>query len=260
MRIMKNLVVSVSADSSLELLGEHADIVLLDKHPYLNIQSLYDTAYIRSHFSQQFMQPQNFRSEIESIVAQVKSVNPNVKFIDSMDNVDAIVAFEDKWHQYQIFRELMPLTELCDGSPYTLVVRSPVYKQRLSSRGSGVTWNKDNVTTTKGEWIAQNSLDIQEELRVYAINTNIHPTGIVKKSMEEGVKAEGTSARKLSKDEMQFVSYVTDRAPRLDIVGIDMARTAAGDLKLIEVNRSPGFAKFFELTGVNLANEIYCVK
>lgn len=47
------------------------------------------------------------------------------------------------------------------------------------------------------------------------------------------------------------------KAPELDIAGIDVARTTKGKLIAIEINRSPGFAKFYELTGFNLADQLY---
>ncbi|RYX79065.1 hypothetical protein EON76_04130 [bacterium] len=41
------------------------------------------------------------------------------------------------------------------------------------------------------------------------------------------------------------------------MAGIDIVRTAYGKLVLLEVNRSPGFAKFYDLTGINLADRLY---
>ena len=75
--------------------------------------------------------------------------------------------------------------------------------------------------------------------------------------MTEGIKAQAIDSRVLMQDEIDFSSAVMKQAPDLDMVGIDVARTSDGKLGLMEVNRSPGFAKFYELTGTNLADKIY---
>jgi len=75
--------------------------------------------------------------------------------------------------------------------------------------------------------------------------------------MNDSEKAQAIDSRELSEDEIRFAFNVMELSPGLDIVGIDAARTSQGELKLIEVNRSPGFAKFEELTQVNLASVLY---
>ena len=254
---MKNLVIAVSPDSSLKLLESFADIVVLDKDSIVQSDVAYDTVYIRSHFSQPSTLPQNFRREIDSLVQRAKSANPKVKFIDNMDNVDRIVAFEDKWLQYEKFGQFMPRTKLFDTNADTSGFVRPVYKNRLSSRGTGVTWDREKVTGFAHDWIIQDFLDIQEELRVYVISGEVYPIGAVRQNMTEGIKAQAIDSRVLMQDEIDFSSAVMKQAPDLDMVGIDIARTSDGKLSLMEVNRSPGFAKFYELTGTNLADKIY---
>jgi hypothetical protein len=256
-KAMKNLVIAVSPDSSLELLKNYADVVVLDKEWTSNPDAVYDTVYIRSHFSQPSTLPQNFRKEIDRLVQDAKRTNPAVKFIDSMDNVDAIVACEDKWLQYKTFGQLMPHTELYDDDLDISHFVRPIFKNRLSSRGSGVTWNREKVIGSEGNWIVQESLDIQEELRIYIIFGEVYPVGAVKRSMTEAQKAESANSRHLTQDEIDFSLNLIKQAPGLDIVGIDAARASDGSLYLMEVNRSPGFAKFHELTGANLADMLY---
>lgn len=257
MRTMKNLVIAVSPDSSLDLLARYADVVVLDKNPIKTISALYDTVYIRSHFSQQATLPQNFRSEIENLAKQARGLNPVVRFIDGMDNVDAIVAFEDKWLQYKTFADFMPRTELCDENLDISDFVRPIYKNRLSSRGSGVTWDRETTLRTRADWIIQESLDIKEELRVYIIRGEVCPVGTVKQSMTEGNKAEGVGFRELTQDEINFSKDLIEQASNLDLVGADIARSTNGELRLLEANRSPGFARFYELTGINIANLLY---
>ena len=255
---MKNLVITVSLDSSINLLQNFADIITLDNknvtHP---IEGAYDTAYIRSHFSRPSMSPQSFRSEIEALANRLIDLNPDVKFIDSMDTVDSIISFEDKWLQSRIFSMFMPRTELYNHSSNTLSFSNPVYKCRLSSRGVGVTWDKKEADDSTENWIVQESINIDEELRVYVINNEVHDVGVVRQNKTPQQKVRAISTRKLQDDEINFVLSVMNKAPDLDFVGLDIVRTSEGDLSLIEVNRSPGFAKFSELSGVNIASALY---
>ncbi|RYF29208.1 MAG: hypothetical protein EOO17_02330 [Chloroflexi bacterium] len=254
---MKNLVLAVSPDSSLDLLKPHADIIVLDKDVPEFVDEYYDTVYIRSHFSQPSTMPQNFQSEIEEVVERVKHTNNNVRFIDGMYTVDAIVAFEDKWLQYETFNEFMPRTQLLDTHTDISSFDRPIYKNRLSSRGSGVTWDRRTTEDSVHGWIVQESIEIKEELRVYIILGEVYSVGAVKRSMTEGDKAESVDSRALSQDEIDFTRRAMKQSPTLDIAGIDIARTINGKLILLEVNRSPGFAKFYEITGVNLADRLY---
>lgn len=254
---MKNLVIGVSAESSLNLLAQYADIVTLDKDKIDYKVVAYDTVYIRSHFTEPSLMPDYFKKEIDTLVQSAKNMNPKVRFIDRMDTVDAIMAFEDKWHQYETFGSFMPRTEIYDGGVNIASYIRPVYKQRLSSNGSGVTWNREKAVPSNKEWIIQESLDIQEELRIYILFGEVYPVGAVRKNMSEGSKAQAVDSRNLFEDEIKFSTSVIDMSNNLDIVGIDVARNVDGQLCLIEVNRSPGFAKFKELTGINLASVLY---
>lgn len=254
---MNHLVISVSLDSSLKLLGDFADIILLDQQPLPVIAKAYDSLYIRSHFSQPEMQPQNFRNEIDFIVDDAKNKNPNITFIDNADNVEDIVAFEDKWYQYQTFYNFMPTTQLFGAEVNVSDFKRPIFKKRLSSRGSGVTWDVDDMTGSLDDWIIQESLDIDEEIRIYVIRGNIHPTAAVRRSMTSGQKTQAAGARTLTSDEIEFAKMISEKARGLDIIGLDVARTKEGRLGLMEVNRSPGFAAFARYTGVNLASILY---
>jgi hypothetical protein len=252
-----HLVISVSTDSSLELLGAFADVIVLDTDPLPPILKRYETLYIRSHFSRPSLLPQVFHTEIESIVQRAVYVNPNVTYIDAMSTVDAIVDFEDKWHQYEIFKEYMPKTQLLDTTQNTAFFKRPVFKKRLSSQGVGVTWDAEKITGPAEDWIVQESLDIAEELRIYVIRGRVHPVGVIRQSKTTQQRVQAVDYRTLTQDEIDFSLQASSRAPGLDIIGLDIARTPAGELTLIEANRSPDFAAFEKLTGVNLAGTLY---
>lgn len=251
---MNHLVIAVSPDSSLELLGKYADVIVLDKDPNFDITKSYETLYIRSHFSTPELQPQRFRAEIESVVNQARQRNPNITFIDDMDTVDAIVKFEDKWQQHQIFFDFMPRTQLLVDSDG---FKKPVFKRRLSSRGSGVTWRREEAIAPVEDWIVQESIDISEEVRIYVIRGEVYSLGAVRDSMTADQKTQAVSARDLSQDEINFAMTVAQKAPELEMIGLDVARSSDGALYVMEVNRSPGFGAFAKLTGVNLADILY---
>jgi hypothetical protein len=254
---MQHLVISVSPDSSLKLLGEFADIVALDKESPIDITKHYDTLYIRSHFSQPGLQPQNFRHEIISIIDSVRRINPDIAFIDGMDTVDDIVTFEDKWHQYHTFREFMPKTHLYESGRDTSVFKRPLFKKRLSSRGGGISWSDRNITGSLDDWIIQESLDVDEEIRIYVVRGEVYPIAAVRQSMTLHQKTHAIDSRKLTSHEFEFALGVASKIPSLDMVGLDIALTKDGQLYLIEANRSPGFATFADLTNENLADILY---
>ena len=255
--VMKHLVIAVSPDSSLELIGACADIILLDQGQIPAVTKSYETLYIRSHFSKPETMPQVFRSEIELIIKQAIENNPNIRFIDEMNTVDEIVAYEDKWLQYQRFSNFMPDTELLNANMDASTFKRPVYKNRLSSRGTGVTWDSNKITGSKDDWIVQESLDIDIELRMYVIGGEVHPVGLVCKSMSEGVRVSAVESRNLLDDEVELGYEVGKQASRLDFLGLDIARTTNGKLQLIEANRSPGFVALTNMTGINLAHLLY---
>lgn len=257
MNIMKNLVIAVSPDSSLELLGAFADIIILDKEPTPTTMPRYDTLYIRSHFGQASTLPQVFRAEIQDIVKLAKQGNPDIKFIDDTDTVDKILDAEDKWLQYKRFIEFMPKTQLLDNDLNISGFTRPVFKNRLSSHGNGVTWTVENVTHPIENWLVQESIDITEELRIYVIHGKVYPIAAIRQSKTLAQSTMAVDSRELTQQEIDFSAKIGKQTLSMDIVGLDIARTSDGKLFLMEANRSPGFAKFNELTGVNLATLLY---
>lgn len=254
---MKHLVIAVSPDSSLELLGTFADIVVLDKGPLPTNMPRYDTLYIRSHFGQPSALPQNFRTEIENLVEQAKQQNPDIKFIDGVDTVDKVLSTEDKWLQYKTFGYFMPKTQLLGNELDISNFERPVFKNRLSSHGNGVTWDIEKVTKSTEDWLVQESLGISEELRVYVIRGEVYPIGAIRRSKTSAQNTQAVDSRHLTQEEIDFSLKIGTQAPSMDIIGLDIARTSDGKLYLMEANRSPGFAVFAKLTGVNLASFLY---
>ena len=76
-------------------------------------------------------------------------------------------------------------------------------------------------------------------------------------SLTEQSKVQVINTRVLGEDEVIFTGNCMKQVPFIDFAGLDIARDINGKLWLMEVNRSPGFAKYFGQTGVNLANTLY---
>lgn len=256
-KAINNLVIAVSLDSSLELLEHFSDIVVLDKGVAPNLTKIYKTVYIRSHFSAPELTPQSFRNEINNLVNQVKQLNPDVEFIDNMLDVDEIINFEDKLAQYQLYGEFMPRTEIYNMGTDVPDFNHPIFKKRLSSRGQGVTWDIKKADSSTNEWLIQESLDTKEELRVYAVRGKICPIATIRQNMTEGMTVQAISSRALAQEELIFATKILAERPELDLIGLDIAITQDDKLYLMEMNRSPGFAKFYTLTGIDLATELY---
>lgn len=254
---MNHLVLAVSKDSSLDLLAKYADVIVLDKDALPANLKPYTFLYIRSHFSTPELQPQRFRVETEQLIKQARTQNPSITFVDGMGTIDEIIAFEDKWRQYEIYSEYMPTTKLLSSIGGTSDFTRPIYKQRLSSRGAGVTWNVEEVKGEPDTWIVQESLAIGEEVRVYVIKGEVYPIGAIRHSMSADQKTQAYDSRRLNNDEIQFATSIAKKVPTLDMIGLDIARTTDGKLFLMEVNRSPGFGAFEKLTGANLADFLY---
>lgn len=257
MKTMKNLVITVSPESSIDLLKTFADIIVLDKEPVPSILPFYETLYVRSHFGHPSTLPQVFRSEIEEIVQRAKYENPDIKFIDDTDTVDKVLDTEDKWSQYEIFGSFMPKTKLLNSGLDVSGFIRPVFKNRLSSHGNGVTWDIRETTTPTEDWLIQETLDINEELRVYVIKGKVYPVGAIRQNKTSNQSTKAVASRSLTQYELNFSLRISKQAPDLDIIGLDIALTSDGKLYLMEVNRSPGFGKFADLTGVNLASFLY---
>lgn len=184
-----------------------------------------------------------------------KRANPDLKIIDGMDSVEKIVSFEDKWNQYTLFKTFMPRTELLKNYKNSAFLK-PIFKKRLSSRGTGVRWAQPTEGTDE-DWVVQDSIEIREEVRIYTIRGTAYPTGAIRRSQTEVKSARAVASRKLTQDEILFAESIAAAAPTLDILGLDVARSTDGKLYVLEANRSPGFGAFAELAGVNLADELY---
>ncbi len=170
--------------------------------------------------------------------------------IDNIRSFSDMKTIEDKYHQYQIFGDLMPKTWL--PSEKTFVEGENLAKPRISQRAKDILFTLDNKKLDDS-WIVQEILNIKEEIRVYVVEGKIIDTVSIKSSKQTGkVKVLGT--RKITPGEREFVKLAAKKAENLDFIGFDVAILENGDMKIIEANRSPQFVRYFELTKKNIVN------
>lgn len=249
---MVHLVVTTRSDTSVDYFRPLAEVIFVDEGDVGPLSEGYDTLYIRSHFSRPETMPQRFEGIIDSLGRGLTS--RGVRPIDSMSSVAHILDFEDKWRQYNIFKDLMPETAL--GSKSASMNGPKIYKRRLSSRGSGIVWSEGDMSDSASDWIVQPVLNILEELRVYIIKGVAFPKVAVRQSKTREDRVLVKNIRDISDDELGFSMAVYNKMPSLDFIGLDVALTDTGPV-LIEVNRSPDFSTFSELCGENLAGVLY---
>lgn len=247
----RHLIVTTSADTSADAFRPFADIIFVDRLEAPIAEKQYETFYIRSQFHDESFMPQRFSKEIDAISKGL--VEGGTRAIDNMSTVNQIINFEDKWLQYDMYSSLMPDTWLAVKVDNCSDL---IYKKRLSSRGAGIAWKKDDIGEQTEDWIAQVRLDIVEELRAYVIKGSVFPIASIKQSKRPNVSVKVQNTRRLSLGELSFAESVHKLAPNLEFIGIDMAITQDG-IRLIEVNRSPIFNSFTRLCGKNLAEKLY---
>ena len=118
-------------------------------------------------------------------------------------------------------------------------------KPRISQRAKDILLHLDREIDDG--WIIQELLDIKEELRVYAIFGEVVPQATIKTSKASG-KVKVVGGRLLNAKEKDFCKKIAELS-KLDFIGVDLAILKNGDLKCIEVNRSPQFSRFIEIYG-----------
>lgn len=173
------------------------------------------------------------------------------KIVDNLTSFADVMELEDKYCQAETYGALYPQTWL--PSQHEFRPGKDLAKPRISQRAKDILFALDG-RKLDDKWIIQELLDIQEELRVYAVYGEILDIASIKSSKASGkVKIIGT--RKMTEAERDFTAKVLERCP-LDVVGFDIAVLPEGSLRLIEANRSPQFLRYTERTGANLAKII----
>lgn len=191
---------------------------------------------------------------IKSTLVHIKQQYPEAVYIDAVTRYEDLL-FEDKWRQYQLVGEFMPSTELFDTKS-KFRAGSTIVKKRISARARDIIQtNEQLVDIALEEYIVQEKIDIDAEYRVYTIGNRVLPFMTQKSSKTLDTKVKVLGVTKIDDAVAQFVQKIQAKLEDLDLLGYDIARTPTG-LALIEVNRSPQFKRYNELTYTNVADEL----
>ena len=172
------------------------------------------------------------------------------KSIDNITTYEQIESFEDKYRQYMLYSDYMPNTFLPSNG--TFCNGKHLAKKRISQRAKDIYFSEANFDDS---YIIQDLMDIQEELRVYAIFGNPVEQATIKTSKSPESKVKVVGKRQLTEKEKDICEKIATLSG-LDFIGIDLAVLKNGELKLIEVNRSPQFKRFVEMYGESPLFEI----
>ena len=235
---MKKILWTTKNDLSAHLFKEWTICFYEDQNPTENTELV----YFRDPFNDANFKP--IPEKINTIIDFYK----NSKSVDNIRCFEDMKRAEDKYHQYEIFGEkIMPKTYL--PSQIKFQVGKHLAKPRISQRAKNILFKIDDIELND-DWIIQEILPIKEEIRVYVVNGKVSKTVSIKSSKQFG-KVKVIGIRNISDKELSFIQKVIQKIPTLDFVGFDVAILENDDLKIIEANRSPQFATYFQRTNQN---------
>lgn len=209
----------------------------------------YDVVYLRDPFNQ----PDYDFDRIATVIDQVTLAAPDARYVDDARSIGDLM-IEDKWQQYQLLAEFMPETWLLDDYA-TFDNDAHIAKERLSSRARGIVFARDDLIDGR-DYVVQPLFELTDEYRVFGVNDRILPLAAVRTSKTATSKIKMKGAMQLPDDIAEFADRVYRQIPQMNLVGFDIAKTATGDIVLIEINRSPQFCRYNQLTGTNIADEL----
>ena len=131
-----------------------------------------------------------------------------------------------------------------------------VVKKRISCRCRDVHFEIPEDVNLDS-YIVQRRVNIIQEMRVFYLNGQVFRTAETRTSKTEnsGVKVLGEI--QLTDEQMNFVAKAMTKFPELDFIGADLAVLDDGSFAIIEINRSPQFKRFYEVTNINLAELVF---
>jgi hypothetical protein len=209
----------------------------------------FDIVYLRDPFNTGILSLETIATKLDLVQ---KHVSSGAYYVDQVRDVQAIL-IEDKWRQYQRWRPWMPHTIL--GGSVDSITGQLVAKKRISTRSRDIRFDIRSADVTS-DWIVQKRLALQEELRVYVLFGQPIVSAGERRSKSPTQRTSVTGLRRLSSEEQMFTEKITEQMKELDFVGLDIGVTPSG-LCLIEVNRSPQFKRYNELSGSNLVADFW---
>ena len=251
---MKMLLVTTGRDLSVSFFKSIAnvqcDVAEFGKGLPLSLLDTYDIVYFRDPF----VVSGYSLSATKRTISDIHARYPHSYYIDRVESLTDIL-FEDKWLQYQYYRQYMPLTaQVGEGK----LAQGMIAKKRISSRARDIVFPEDEVSFSESDadiFIMQEKIDIIREYRVYVVCGDVLPLVSIKQSKTVSQKAKVTDILAAPIELLEFVKLVLLEGPRFDLIGLDVAETKDGYV-LIEVNRAPQFVRYNQILGVNLAAQL----
>ncbi len=208
----------------------------------------FEIVYIRDPFN-------TGKLDLETIAPKlttIKSSHANAYFVDDVSDTEGVL-IEDKWRQYQQWEPWMPLTYI--GGSDAIGEGPYIAKKRISARSRDIRFNI-HPTEVSTDWIVQEQLVINEELRVYVLFGKLVKLASRRRPSGLHQATKVTGLRMLVDEEMVFMQQIVSGMKKFDLLGLDIATTPDG-LRLIEVNRSPQFKRYNELCKGNLVADFW---
>jgi hypothetical protein len=251
------LLVSTEADISLDLFSEPGNKGLIELKYIMfepsedELDRIMQTDFKNVYFRDPFNKAQYSLERVRGIASRLLNRYKSAYFIDGITSFDDLV-LEDKWQQYKKFSDIMPPTKVLTS------LKEPAWdefiKKRISARSKGVIFGVDDYPpqAKPQEYIVQPKLRIEKEYRAYMVGGEIVSPLAIKASKTAKQPVRLISLQeKIPSDILKIGQAVYD-ATNYDLCGLDIAQTKDGFF-LLEVNRSPQFKKYMQLTGTNLA-------
>lgn len=250
---LKSALFTTRADKALPLWEGNVDQIYYYKENLPEHFPEISEVYFRDPFNEPSLPISD--DKIDEITRRFFADNPETYSLDGIHTIDDYY-IEDKYRQFQEFGlEFMPQTWL--ASEVEFVPQEHILKKRVSCRCRDIHFEKPSGGVDLAEYIVQDRRQIREEMRVFYLRGEVLRTAETRTSKTETQKVKATGYRDLSDAEMDFVKRAMAKMPELDFVGVDLAVQENGELMIIEVNRSPQFAGYYRVTGVNLAEKVF---
>ena len=249
---MKSALFTTHADLALPLWESNVDTIYYYNDELPDAFPQFDKVYFRDPFND--TEDPTLDSRLEEITTRFFHDNPNCYSIDHIHTVEDFYV-EDKWRQfYQFGSDFMPETWLAREREFT--PGEMVVKKRISCRCRDVHFEIPEDVNLDS-YIVQRRVNIIQEMRVFYLNGQVFRTAETRTSKTEnsGVKVLGEI--QLTDEQMNFVAKAMTKFPELDFIGADLAVLDDDSFAIIEINRSPQFKRFYEVTNINLAELVF---
>jgi hypothetical protein len=252
--VPKMLLISTPSDYSIDLF-QNKDAARLIQPSVIEYGDLpnelndrFDLIYLRDPFNH----PGVSKDMIIRTLKELKNNHSLAYWVDGVETYEDLL-IEDKWHQYQLFKDIMPSTSSFENQE----LKGRVIKKRISARAKGIYFSPADMPTDykANDYITQQRLDISQELRIYMIGGKILKPAVVKTSKTYRQKVKLTDIAKDIPEEVLKMCDKVYELTNLDFMGLDIAMSAHGNY-LLELNRSCQFKGYQRVTGINLATEL----